>query len=225
MENIKELTFGVSFNHMFKLLDYWGEIADDILYNNKYFSPEFFSNISTQYTTERRLYNPNKKHLLVLTSNNLVFTQTIEDSYEKEYEMFCKRVAEYIVPCILTKYLIVVRRLGLVYSNALTPEGIQKFASQYFNPSVQNIIDFRFSKKEATVKGKLLTENSDYINKIYTVGNIGADIQGVSYDYQLHFYPLRQDVRDIINKFIKDADEGFKQDILACLGAENGSKK
>lgn len=225
MKNVKQLTFGVSFNHMFKLLDYWGEIADDVLYNNKYFSPEFFSNISTQYTTERRLYNPNKNHFLVLTSNNLVFTQTVEDNYEKEYEMFCKRVAEYIVPCILTKYLIVVRRLGFVYSNGLTPEGIQKFASQYFNPSVQNIIDFRFSKKEATAKGKLLTENSDYINKIYTVGNIGSDIQGVSYDYQLHFYPLRQDVRDIINKFIKDADEGFKQDILACLGAENGNKK
>ena len=37
MKNIKQLTFGVSFNHMFKLLDYWGEIADDVLYNNKYF--------------------------------------------------------------------------------------------------------------------------------------------------------------------------------------------
>ena len=109
--------------------------------------------------------------------------------------------------------------MGIVYFNALTTDGIQKFASQYFNPSVQNIIDFRFSKKEATIKGKLLTENCDYINKIYTVGNIGPDIQGVSYDYQLHFYPLRQDVRDIISKFIKDADEGFNKDILTCLGA------
>lgn len=52
MKNIKQLTFGVSFNHMFRLLDYWGKIADDVLYNNKYFSSEFFSNISTQYTTE-----------------------------------------------------------------------------------------------------------------------------------------------------------------------------
>lgn len=66
----------------------------------------------------------------------------------------------------------------------------------------------------------MLTENSDYINKIYTVGSIGSDTQGVSYDYQYHFYPLRQDVRDVINKFIKDADEGFKQDILACLGVK-----
>ena len=225
MKNIKQLTFGVSFNHMFKLLDAWGEIADDILYHNKYFSPEFFSNISTHYTTERRLFNPQKNHLLVLTSNNLVYTQTIEDDFDKEYESFCKRVSEYIVPCILTKHCIVVRRLGVVYFNALEDEGIQKFASQYFNPSVQNIMDFRFSKKEATVKGKLLSENVDYINKIYTVGNIGPDIQGVSYDYQLHFYPLRQDVRDVVGKFLKDANDGFDKDILACLGEDNGSKK
>ena len=57
---IKQLIFGVSFKHMFKLLDTWGEIADDILYHNKYFSTQLFTNISTQYTTERQLYNPKK---------------------------------------------------------------------------------------------------------------------------------------------------------------------
>lgn len=215
--NVKQLTFGVLFNHMFKLLDSWGEIADDILYNNKYFSPDFFSNISTQYTTERRLYNPNKKHSLILTANNLIFTQTIENNFDEEYEQFKKRVTEYIVPKILTPYTLVVRRLGAVYSCEWNEKDIKIFASKYFNPSVQNILDFRFSKKESTVKGALLSDNSDFINKIYTVGNISDSLKGVSYDYQLHFSPLRSDVRDSIVSFIDSSYNQFKQDIIGSL--------
>lgn len=217
-KRVRQLTFGVLFNNKFKLLDSWGEIADDILYKNKkYFSPEFFPNISSQYTTERRLFNLEKKHSLVLTSNNMVFTQTIETDYKTEYEQFKKRIIEYLIPSILTKYVLVVRRLGIVYTQELSEAEIKKFASQYFNPSVQNIMDFRFSKKSATTKGAILSENTDFINKIYTVGNIGDDFQGISYDYQLHFYPLREDVRDSITKLVDDANLNFSNDILKCL--------
>ena len=59
LSDIRYIVFGVQFNHSFKLLDYWGEIADDILYKSEYFGCEFFSNISTHYTTERSLNNPN----------------------------------------------------------------------------------------------------------------------------------------------------------------------
>lgn len=213
-KNVKQLTFGVLFNHMFKLLDSWGEIADDILYKNKYFSPEFFSNISTQYTTERRLYNPSKNHSLILTSNNLVFTQTIEGDFDAEYEQFKKRVVEYIVPNILTRYTLVVRRLGTVYTCEWNDETIRKFASKYFNPSVQNIMDFRFSKKEGTVKGAVFSDNTDFINKIFTVGNISDSLKGVSYDFQMHFSPLREDVRDTIGTFVDSSYTHFKKDIV-----------
>ena len=81
-DNVKLLTFGVAFSRKFKILDLWGEIADNILYESKYFSPEFFPNISTAYTTERRLYNNDKKHLFLLSSNNLVFTQEIEKDFK-----------------------------------------------------------------------------------------------------------------------------------------------
>ena len=157
----KQLTFGVSFKHMFKVLDKWGEIADDMLYNNKYFSAEFFTNISTQYTTERRLFNPEKKHLFVLTSNNLIYTQTIEGDYDKEYELFKQRVVKYIVPEILSKHNIIVKRLGVVYSNEFNEQQIKSFSSKYFNPNVQNILDFRFSKQEGTTQGALYLENSE----------------------------------------------------------------
>lgn len=220
MENysIKQVTFGVAFNHMFKLLDSWGEIADDILYKNKYFSSQFFSKISTQYTTERTLSNPDKNHHFVLTANNLVFTQTIENNFDEEFELFKKRIIDYVIPEILTKYTLVIKRLGIVYTCEWDEKTIQKFASQYFNPSVQNIMDFRFSKKEATAKGALLSDNSDFVNKIYTVGNVGNSLKGVSYDYQMHFNPLRQDVRDTISSFVNDSYANFTSDIINSLG-------
>ena len=214
----KQLTFGVSFKHMFKVLDKWGEIADDMLYNNKYFSAEFFTNISTQYTTERRLFNPEKKHFFVLTSNNLIYTQTIEGDYDKEYELFKQRVVKYIVPEILSKHNIIVRRLGVVYSNEFNEQQIKSFSSKYFNPNVQNILDFRFSKKEGTTKGALYLENSDYINKIITVGNISKDFIGISFDYQLHFTPIREDVRDVISEFLSNANDSFKEEITDAIG-------
>ena len=211
---VKQLVFGVSFNHMFKLLDYWGEIADDILYKNKYFSSEVFTNISTQYTTERSLSNPQKQHSLVITSNNLVFTQTIEEDFDKEYELFKARITEYIIPKILCKYILVVRRLGIVYISEFNEHQLLSFSSKYFKPTVQNIMDFRFSKKEATSQGKLISDNTDFINKIFTVGNLKNEFQGISYDYQMHFNPLREDVRDVIVSFINKADNDFTIDIL-----------
>ena len=220
-DKVKQLTFGVSFNHMFKLLDSWGEIADDILYRNKLFSSEFFTNISTHYTTERRLSNPEKNHVLILSSNKLVFTQTIEKDFDSEFNLFKKRVVDYIIPNILTRYTLIVRRLGVVYTCELEDEIIKKFAAQYFNPSVQNIMDFRFSKKEPTVKGTVFSENSDFINKIFTVGRVSDNIKGISYDYQLHFTPLREDIRNEIEKFISNSQKDFGSDIIDSLGDKN----
>jgi len=217
-KQIKQLTFGVAFNHMFKLLDMWGEVADDILYKNKYFSSEYFTNISQQYTTERSLTNPSTGNQLVIASNNLVFTHNIEADFEKEYAEFRRRVEDYIVPQILSAHGLIVRRLGMVYVSELGETEMKKFASLYFNSSVQGISDFRFSKKEATNGALLFSENQDFVNKIYSVGNLGDKVQGISYDYQLHFSPIRQDVRDTIGTFMKKAGDEFSADVLSQLG-------
>ena len=216
-KSIKQLTFGVAFNHMFKLLDMWGEIADDILYKNKYFSSEYFSNISQQYTTERSLTNPKTGNQLIISANNLVYTHNIEGNYEQEYSEFKKRIENYIVPEVLSTHGLIVRRLGIVYVSELDTETMKRFASLYFNSTVQGITDFRFSRKEATSGGLLLAENQDFINKIFSVGNIGERVHGISYDYQLHFNPIRQDVRDTIASFMTMASTGFDNDILSQL--------
>lgn len=212
-KKFKQITFGVAFNHMFRLLDMWGEIADDVLYKNKYFPEGYFTNISAQYTTERSLMSP-LGHQLTITANNLVYTHIIVENYEKEYEEFRKRVINYIIPEILSKRGLVVRRLGMVYFVELNKESISKFADKYFNPSVGGITDFRFSKKEPTSGGLALIDKSDFVNKIFTVGRLGENLQGISYDYQLHFLPLRSDVRDSITSFFASAQTNLSKDIF-----------
>lgn len=218
---VRQLTFGVSFNHMFKLLDSWGEIADDILYNNKYFSAEYFPSISPQYTLERSLSNPKTGNQISLSAFNLVYTHNIYENYDQEYKEFRRRVENYIVPKILSSHGLVVRRLGVVYVSEVKSKEMKDFTSLYFNPAVQGIGDFRFSKKETTEGGLLLADNQDYINKIYNVGSVGAETKELSYDFQLHFVPIRQDVRDIITRFMKMANEGFSKDILSHLHRES----
>ena len=159
-----------------------------------------------------------------MTANSIIYTQTVEENYEKEYSLFKERIVKYIIPKILSEYKIVVRRLGVVYVKELTKEELHTFSSKFFLPSVADILDFKFSKKEPTVKGNLFVRNNDFVNKIYTVGNVKTDTQGISYDYQLHFDPLREDVREEIEKFILNADANFKNDILEQIGEKNEKK-
>jgi hypothetical protein len=212
-KNIKTLTFGVSFSHKFKLLDSWGEIADNILYHSKLFSPELFPRISANYTTERKLYNEEKQHYFVLTASSIVFNQEIESNYSEEFHLFKERVNSYIVPKILSENQLLVDRLGMVYTCSLKNDEIKRFAGLYFKPDVDNIVDFRFSKRESCGKATVVSGNTDFINKIFTVGNVATDVCGISYDYQLHFSPPHQDVRDTIDSFINDANKGFASDI------------
>ena len=156
----------------------------------------------------------------MLSSNNLVFTQEIEKDFNLEYNLFKKRVEEYIVPQILSKYTLVSRRLGMVYFCECTDDEIKKFSSKYFNSSAQNIMDFRFSQKEATKKGLVYSNNSDFINKIFTVGNLYGSTKGISYDYQEHFNPAREDVRNLIKDFMSSSFVNFENDIINDRGNE-----
>lgn len=212
-KEIKEIAFGAAFSPKFQLLDSWGEIADGILYGNKYFSTTMFPKISSNYTLERKLYNPENDNGFVLTSSNLVYVQPVEQGFYEELGLFKKRIIDYIVPEILSKYMLVVRRLGVVYTCAWEDEKIQQFAAKFFLPTISNISDFRFSQKMGTVKGALFSENSDFINKIYTVGNVSEKTKGMMYDYQQHYNPLRADVRDEISKVLNRSFESFQEDV------------
>lgn len=219
LRDIRYVLFGVQFNHSFKLLDYWGAIADQILYNNKYFDSNFFSRISTQYTTERSLSNPKTGNFLSLSSNNLVFKYYIVDSkkFKDEYEYFCKRISEYLIPEVLIKYNLITRRVGTVFACEMNIPDLERFSGKYFKESIQGITDFRFAQKEVVSSGQLWHGVDDYINKIYTVGKIDdeEDMRGLTYDFQLYYKPLQQDIRKKCPIFLKKSLDYFIRDIIS----------
>lgn len=230
MCDIKYVVCGIAFNHSFSLLDNWGKIADDILYRSKHFSSEFFTNISTQYTTERTLQNPETGDFLRLSANNLIFKYYIKDDFEKEYKEFCKKINEYLVPKILSEYALVIRRLGVVFAQELLQDDLNSFSKKYFRDEVEHITDFRFAQKELTNESRLWHGVEDYLNKVYTFGKIGDNktFDGITYDFQVYFNPPRADVRDVSHTFLTEGLSSFKKDILNTVDSRkkaNGKEK
>ena len=208
-----KLTCGILFNHSFSILDHWGKIADSILYNNSYFDPTYFPQISSQYTTNRHVHNPEAGHSLQLNSENLIYTHTIQDDFEKEYTKFIDRITKFIIPEIIEKYDLVVRRIGMVYICEMDQDAVTKFTSQYFKPELSEVLDCRFSKRCTVPQALTFSGTNDYINKIYSIGNVSKESRGISFDYQLFFNPPVVDVKPRVAKYFENSKTAFFEEI------------
>ncbi|MFQ9516738.1 MAG: hypothetical protein ACLRZ9_13065 [Eubacterium sp.] len=216
--NVQYVLFGVTFNHSFSILDYWGSIADDILYKCKYFGSEFFDNISTQYTTERTLRDSKTNNYLKLTSNQLIFKYNIKSDFVKEWDCFCEKITEYLVPKILSKYNLRIRRIGIVFCNEIDDNAMKKFVSKYFKPEINGVSEFRFSMKEENNSALYWKNTDNYINKIFNIGKvIDGNKNGIVYDYQLYFSPIQADIRDKCSTFLKQGKHKFDVDVTGEL--------
>ena len=118
-----------------------------------------------------------------------------------------------MIPEIIYKNRLDVRRLGIVYTYKLSQEELEKYIKKYIKPEIKGVCNVRFSKKETTALGDGIAGNSDYYNKIFTIGSIADNQIGISYDYQLHFSPLREYVNDLVGKFISDGYNAFQKDL------------
>ena len=217
MQEMKYCVCGIAFNHSFKLLDNWGKIADEILYGSKSFEKDFFNKISTQYTTERMVYNDETGNFLRLSANDVVFKYCIKDeSLTSAYDNFCKKVKNHIIPKIIIDNSLITRRIGVVFAREYSSSELKSFSQRFFKEGMDNITDFRFAQKELTTEGRLWYDVNDYLNRVYTCGKIGdaKSFDGVTYDYQLYFNPPRADIRDISKDFFAEGMNSFKKDVL-----------
>lgn len=220
--DVIQIACGILFDFSFTLLDKWGEIADMILYGNKRFSYKYFPNISTYYTTERRLFNEKDGHEFRLSANNMIYTHVVQSSFTKEYTDFVDRITEVLLPDIFEKYRLSAVRTGVVYTCAVTDASIKEFREKYFKDEFSSITDFRFAKKEASREGNSKANSSDYINKIYT--SIPKDDGGnlLSFDYQHHYLPHRGVIeKKVIKDFFEQSKNALNNEILS-LGVNNG---
>ncbi len=211
-EQVTFLTCGILFNKSFRVLDSWGSIADEVLYNSGVFSPEFFTNISDTYTLQRYLNNPNKGHILTLNSENLVLTQKLENEFSLEFDQFKKRI-EYLIENVVIKYKLVTKRIGVVYVYPLTKEDMNKLFENYLKVDIKGITSFRFSQKDVTQTGLVRADINNFYNKIITVGNIENDKPGITFDYQLIFSPPHEDIRPVAIDFANKSYELFLEEL------------
>ena len=222
---IKKVSCGILYDYSFSLLDCWGEIADSILYNNKYFNVEYFPNINHQYTTERALYNKKTENQLRISANNLIFTHNIESDFNDEFQFFMKRTAEFLVPQIIEKKKLAVNRIGIVFECKIEEEKYRCFKQKYFKDEMDGIYDFRFAKRETTTIGEMWKNRSDYVNKIYTVGAPADGKYMFSYDYQRFFIPGHKYISDDINKILLTGKKELIDELKTGVIGINSNEK
>lgn len=202
---IRDITIGVLFRKSFRIMDDWGSIADSILSKEPFFSPEYFSNISSQYNTQGQLSNPETGNYLLLSAENLIYKHVVGSSFDKDFKDFKERIIKCLLPDVIYKNELKVMRLGIVYSYELENSESEQFMKRYFRPECKYISDLRFSKKEPDTVGGTVSGVSDYHNIIYTVGSIGDNKRGITLDYQYWFSPAREYITDLFGKFIQSS--------------------
>lgn len=220
---IKQIVFGIQFSNSFKLFDKWGEIADKILYSNqaqKWFGEKYYNRISNDAGYQRSLFNDTNQNSLRLTQNNLIITHNIENNFDSSYKFLQEAITKYIFPVIIEAYSLIVRRIGIVFACELNDNEIGKFKRTIINSNCcDSITDFRFSKKETTTPGLIQKDKDNYINKIITVGNLGENERGISYDFQYFFIPPTAEADKKLDALFETAIQSLETDIFKKIGA------
>ena len=229
MKNITELIIGIKHKGKFEILDSWGKIVDNIISNNRYFDSKYFPNISENYTTERVLCNNNTGNYLKVTAHDIIYRHKLEtDEFDLEYKNFSDRIIKNIIPNIINNYEVKnFVRIGLVFNIKLNNgQEYSKLIEKIINPNIGGANDIRFSQKEPTAKGKLLGDNNDYINKIYTLSIKDNQEPTLIYDYQYYFNPIKEDFRQCnLENMFKEGKDKMERDVTYLLGEIDGEKK
>jgi hypothetical protein len=218
-ECVNQIVCGIQFSNSFKSFDKWGEIADEVLYSpfaKKLFGEKYYSRISNDVGYQRSLFNDETQNSLRLTQNNLIITHNLlGESFESQYDFVKDIIQKYVFPQVIYKHVLVVQRIGIVFTCSINDNEINKYKKTIIQPSYgDSISDFRFSRKETTPIGLTRQDTNNYINKIVTVGNLAGDTHGISYDYQYFYLPPNAQAGKDIDKLFCNALDALKKDIF-----------
>lgn len=223
--NISQIVCGILFADTFKLFDKWGEIADEVLYSSfskKIIGDQYYNRIGETAAYQRILSNSLTNNSLRLTQSNLIITHNVgDDSFEVAYDFLRNIITKYVFPKITTPNLLMVRRIGVVFSCAMQEQEILDYKKTIINKdSCDSITDFRFSKKEPTPVGLTKKDTDNYINKIITVGILDDGVQGISYDYQYFFIPPNAEAGARLTEIFDKSIDSLNTDVFEKIGAK-----
>lgn len=208
---------GISFRKAFRLLDSTGAIFDKLLFNNSYFSPQYFPQI--EYSGfQKELKNKDEGHYLRLFADGVVYCHCIQKQNNNDAEIatVIERVEKAIVPNILDAYELEVSRVGIVYTLEIDKSMLDKFKKKYFKDGV-DVSAFRFSLSSPTPPGIMKKGVEDYYNTIYTISQEG-DHYVISLDFQEYFRPLKPSWRECkAGEFFDKAKKAYTEQLLKEL--------
>lgn len=210
-KNIQSITVGIKIKNSFSIMDSWGRIVDDILYESgDVFPKSMFTQFADLYHNHR-MYNETTGEYLDISTDNIILNIAVPDKLNDAIRMLNKML-KYIAVNIISKNKLITKRIGVVIRYAASKEKIDKFKGVYFNNVSKEISDVRFSMKSLTKDSRLWQGNDNYINKIFTI-----EEENISYDFQVYFNPLQSDIRDVYTKVIDEAFRCFKQDVVEAI--------
>lgn len=214
-ENVYSLVCGILYENSFSIMDNWGKIYDEINRCDRF--KGVFVKITDEPGYSRSVSNNQETQTFTISFNNLIYTHTVKGLSDQSFTEFKDIVANFFVPNVITKYNLITRRIGVVYSCKGSNEDITDQIKKYYKGDPKEISDIRFSKKETTTDALRELGKCDYINKIITIGGLAKGVQGFSYDYQKHFNPLQPLIDKQIGKVIDSSLKAFQEDIFGDL--------
>lgn len=225
--NITQIVCGIQFSNAFKMLDKWGEIADDILYSDlsqKILGKDYFNNITSENGYQRQIFNSKTQNSFRLTHNSIIFTHNTKKDFNAEYNIVKEFVQRYIFSRLIQPNILVVNRIGIVFTNILSNEEMDIFKRKVLSQDLKDVTDFRFAQKSTALAGTTLLDKDDFINKIYSLGGLQEGNKGISYDFQYYFSPPNAQAEKITEDLFKFAFNSFQTDVLKLIEGTNGKK-
>lgn len=226
-KQIKSFTIGIRFKEMYKLLDLWGSIADDIVNDKEFFKDNYFTNISQNYTIERNVNNPETGSYLKITARDIIFCHKVTGNVEDEFTWFKKCILNFIIEKIIKVYNVnTFVRLGMVFNHELDDKEIyEKLISKSINKTIGAVNDIRFSVKSTLPEALVLKGKDDYINRIYTFAIEEGDKPIVQLDYQYYMRPMIRDIKDCkVNVFLDNSKSSLEKSLYNWICEENNGK-
>lgn len=225
---LKSSVVGIRYRANFSIVDNFGSMLDEILYEKKsFFNETFFPLVQHTKADEKTLWNNENGNQMTINSSNVILELNLDRDSKLEFRKTAlDAFRDQIVKGILKKYKIVqINRIGYV-NRYLFP--LKDLADNFINKTLgltmENIrdINLRFSKKYPLPEALTKKDVFDYHNAIYNVvKSSDKDEIFFSIDYQRLYEPFLESSSLIEFDIFTESAERYNNNVFLNWINEN----
>jgi len=198
-EKIRSILIGIRYSKSFRLRDVTGSIADYIVYSeDSPFDEGYFPEITSMSNGEKVLRNTETGDYFRVNESDVIFSKKVSSNFEAAFAELRDDVAPFLERLFGKFKIRDVRRLGIIFQHEL--EKPKKFEDAV-KPLTDNLtgnvsgLAVKFAKKLPSQEALIRKNVNDYVNTIYNFEQ-AEELFSASYDYQVYFEPIVEDLRD-----------------------------